>query len=212
MRDAPTPAAGTSRGREGICPRYRPEASPDELQLVTQQDRSTSFDSRLKYEPGSALDVINSARPAMIAAGFEYPYDYEPWHGQLPNIYSYPLVTSIPASASDGSFTTTAPKLPEEEEDEMKLIQATGRGIAIIGPAYFKSLTPEELSIATGLYGWPKDYGTNARAFDLAVSIAVNGSTADQGELDGLADSAKATIDKLTEIGTAPEVTDPPKA
>lgn len=46
-----------------------------------------------------ALDVVNSARSAMIAAGFEYPYDYEPWHGQLPNIYAYPLVESIPASA-----------------------------------------------------------------------------------------------------------------
>lgn len=160
----------------------------------------------------AALDVVNSARSAMIAAGFEYPYDYEPWHGQLPNIYAYPLVTSIPSSASDGStaFPTQIAPLPEEE-DEMKLIQATGRGIAIIGPAYFKSLTPEELPIATGIYGWPKDYGDNARAFDLAVSIAVNGKTADADELDRLEAGAAETIAALAKLN-GPEVVDPPKA
>lgn len=61
----------------------------------------------------AALDVVNSARGAMTAAGFEYPYSYEPWHAQLPNIYAYPLVDSIPASA----FTDATPFIiPQEDE------------------------------------------------------------------------------------------------
>lgn len=62
----------------------------------------------------AALDVVNSARSAMIAAGFEYPYDYEPWHGQLPNIYSYPLVEYIPATAS--SAWSPFPNRPKEDD------------------------------------------------------------------------------------------------
>ena len=64
----------------------------------------------------AALDVVNSARGAMTAAGFEYPYSYEPWHAQLPNIYAYPLVDSIPASA----YSNATPLQPiESDEDNM---------------------------------------------------------------------------------------------
>lgn len=71
----------------------------------------------------AALDVANWARDAMRAVGFEYPYGYEPWHAQLPNIYSYPLVSDIPLSASINfnQPVTAAPK-----EDDMYAIRQTG--------------------------------------------------------------------------------------
>lgn len=96
---------------------------------------ATQLEARIKFENGkgspaddprrpdkyplahvrfAALDVVNSARAAMIAAGFEYPYDYEPWHAQLPNIYAYPLVSEIPAAATSQPFNTE-----QSEEDEM---------------------------------------------------------------------------------------------
>lgn len=76
----------------------------------------------------AALDVVNSARSAMIAAGFEYPYDYEPWHGQLPNIYSYPLVTSIPASASDGATDFPTTPILKEEADMAYAVRKASTG------------------------------------------------------------------------------------
>lgn len=97
---------------------------------------ATQLSARLKFENGTgspaddprrpdlyplahvrfaALDVANWARSAMIAAGFEYPYSYEPWHAQLPNIYSYPLVSSIPSTAY-ASATTFQPASPQEDD------------------------------------------------------------------------------------------------
>lgn len=96
------------------------------------------LEARLKYENGTgspaddprrpdryplahvrfaALDVATWARGAMIRAGFEYPYDYEPWHGQLPNIYSYPLVTSLPSTAA----IAATPVRPSERNPDMPI-------------------------------------------------------------------------------------------
>lgn len=136
-----------------------------------------------------------------------------PYLGWTDNILGYPIKQVAPAVVE----ATPLPASPPEET-EMKLIQATGRGIAVIGPAYFKSLTGEELGYAVELYGWPKNYGTNARAFDLARSIAVNGKTADADELAELEAGAAATIAALAKLngGPAPvpstEVVDPPRA
>lgn len=65
----------------------------------------------------------------------------------------------------------------EEDDNDMKLIQHAKRGIAIIGPGYFKGLSGEELPIALDLYGGPTIYEGDAglRQFDLARSIATNG-------------------------------------
>lgn len=122
------------------------------------------LDARLKYEAGTgspaddprrpdkyplahvrfgALDVANWARQAMIDAGFEYPYDYEPWHGQLPNIYSYPLVTSIPASAYSNS--TPFPATPPEEDDMAYPITIDGKHFFLLSPGFIKhfdAITP----------------------------------------------------------------------
>ena len=60
-------------------------------------------------------------------------------------------------------------------DSDMKLIQSEGRGIAAVGPGYFKSVTAEELPVAVACFGQP--YVGNDRQFDLARSVAFNGVT-----------------------------------
>ncbi|MET3637446.1 MULTISPECIES: hypothetical protein [Curtobacterium] len=59
----------------------------------------------------------------------------------------------------------------------MKLIQSTNRGIAIIGPGYFKGLSAgEEVTQAVNLWGSPTI--GNDRQFDVWKAIALQGTTA----------------------------------
>lgn len=46
----------------------------------------------------------------LTAAGLVRPYKHEPWHWQVPNVYLYPLVDSIPALAA----STPTPILEED--------------------------------------------------------------------------------------------------
>jgi len=45
------------------------------------------------------IDPTPERVAALTAAGLRRPYKYEPWHWELPNVYAYELVDSIPASA-----------------------------------------------------------------------------------------------------------------
>jgi hypothetical protein len=61
------------------------------------------------------------------------------------------------------------------EDDTMHLIQSTGRGIALVGPGYYRHLTTdEEVAKAVKGYGLPPSVG-NDREFDLDVSLAIGG-------------------------------------
>lgn len=75
---------------------------------------------KLAHVRGIALDIDPTPERVrrLAAAGLVRPYDYEPWHWQEPgSVYSYPLVTQLPAPAS--VKPPVAPTLPEpEEEDE----------------------------------------------------------------------------------------------
>lgn len=76
-----------------------------------------------------ALDFATRAgAQAARAAGFEFPYPYEWWHGQLPNVYAYPLVKSIPTTASDGA-KPFAPPVPEETDMSYSIVPLTDGGI-----------------------------------------------------------------------------------
>lgn len=55
----------------------------------------------------------------------------------------------------------------------MRLIQSPARGIAVVGPGYFKSLNAEMLPVAVACWGNP--YVGNDRQFDLAKAIALQG-------------------------------------
>jgi hypothetical protein len=57
----------------------------------------------LAHVRGGALDIDPSPQveAGMRALGMVRPYSYEPWHWELPNIRSYPLVDSVPQYAVD---------------------------------------------------------------------------------------------------------------
>ena len=91
----------------------------------------------------AALDVVNSARGAMTAAGFEYPYSYEPWHAQLPNIYAYPLVDSIPASAFTDATTFI---IPQEDEMSYAIRVNSGRDRYNLSPGFIAHINDTSAS------------------------------------------------------------------
>ena len=67
------------------------------------------------------------------------------------------------------------PADPIPQEDDMRLIQAPNRGIAVIGPGYYRHLNAEEAANAVAIAG--PAVGGNDRQFDLWRSIALSGVT-----------------------------------
>ncbi|MEH1017655.1 M23 family metallopeptidase [Micromonospora sp. CPCC 206060] len=82
-----------------------------------------------------------------------------------------------PAGNRINPLTYVSPSPPPPLElwkDDMKLIQSTNRGIALVGPGYFRQLrTDEEVHAAVALVGNPLI--GNDRQFDLWRSIAFDG-------------------------------------
>lgn len=90
----------------------------------------------------------------------------------------------VVGSAPAGGGTTTQPKPPEPApiilEDEMIRIQAPNRGIALVGPGYYRHLAnTEEVEASASLMS--KHVSGNDRQFDLWVSIAMQGNVAGSG-------------------------------
>lgn len=59
----------------------------------------------------------------------------------------------------------------------MKLIQSTGRGIAVIGPGYFRGLKNQE-DLQQAIILWGNPVVGNDRQFDVWKAIALQGTTA----------------------------------
>lgn len=81
-----------------------------------------------------------------------------------------------PAAWLADTATTTSrpfPTAPISLEDDMLTIHAPNRGIALIGPGYFKSLTPEEAENAAAIC--TKQISGNERQFDLWRQMAIGG-------------------------------------
>lgn len=74
---------------------------------------------RLSHVRGIALDIDYTPDRAarLAAAGLYRPYSYEPWHWELPNYKSYPLVTYIPATAGSGATPFPGGGASPEEDD-----------------------------------------------------------------------------------------------
>jgi hypothetical protein len=87
-----------------------------------------------------------------------------------------PLIVLRAAAIVHGSPTPTV------QEDEMALIQHADRGIAMVGPGYFRPLPPNEVGPAVAVFGSPHIFGTAAE-FDLAKSACIGGSA--EGQLTG---------------------------
>lgn len=94
-------------------PGFYPADNPDNTSQPRAHMRFAALD----------IDATNDRVNRLTAAGLRRPYSYEPWHWELPNVYGYPIVYSIPASAADGSAVDFDPAnpiiIPEEEEDDM---------------------------------------------------------------------------------------------
>jgi hypothetical protein len=85
-----------------------------------------------------------------------------------------PAFVNLDAMRADVAAQLTGPPPPDLLKDTMKLIQSTNRGIALVGPGYFRQLrTDEEVHAAVGLLGNPLI--GNDRQFDLWKSIAYDG-------------------------------------
>jgi hypothetical protein len=99
-----------------------------------------------------------------------------------------PILSGASAGGTKPVVVTTPPPAPQIlQENDMIRIQSPGRGIAMIGPGYFKSLTPEEVTATdveevdkdgkpTGKKFYSAHINGNDRQFDLWVSVALNGA------------------------------------
>lgn len=79
------------------------------------------------------------------------------------------IAPAVPAATTSTPLTT-----PTIQEDDMIRIQATERGIALIGPGYYRMLKTDEEVVQSGKLV-TKHLTGNARQFDLWKSMALNG-------------------------------------
>lgn len=92
--------------------------------------------------------------------GDGFPDQAEPWH------FEY-----------DGSYQGSGSGSDRATDDDMRVIQSAGRGIALIGSGYFYQLPEGEfVSAATKLWGDP--FIGNDRQFDLWRAMVLQGTTA----------------------------------
>jgi len=91
---------------------------------------------------GGGLDVPTDAatQAAMKAAGFKRDAN-EPWHWNDPDIAFMPIIKTNTAAA--GSSLSPL-QLPKEEDTMLWKVSAPHRGIALMGPHLFRSLSPAQ--------------------------------------------------------------------
>ena len=80
---------GWRAGKPGFNPADNPD---DERQRL----------AHVRFVAGD-IDPTPERIRRLKAAGLVRPYSYEPWHWELPNVRSYPLVRSLPATAGNQS-------------------------------------------------------------------------------------------------------------
>lgn len=81
-------------GWEQRLPGFNPADNPDDESQRLAHVRFVAFD----------IDPTRTRIRRLEEAGLERPYEYEPWHWELPNVKKYAIVRSIPAPA--GGTTT----------------------------------------------------------------------------------------------------------
>lgn len=97
-------------GHAAGLPGYNPADDPNN----TKQPRA--------HIRGAAIDfTYRGDIAAAKAAGFIFPYPWEWWHGEVPNVLTYPLVYTVPSLAGGGATPIPLPT-PESTEGEPMLI------------------------------------------------------------------------------------------
>lgn len=91
------------------------------------------------------------------------------------------------------------------QEDSMIRIQATNRGIALIGPGYYRGLKNDEEvqnsgPLITPPGGVPWHYTGNDRQFDLWASMALSGRTPDTDQLNATRGDAQNAANIASEV------------
>lgn len=105
---------GWRAGKPGFYPADNPDATWMQL-------------SHVRFVAIDIWDNYSYWRPKMLAAGW-LPLSHEPWHFYLPNPQQYALVTSIPASATDGSTAFPTPTVAPLEDDMALPIRRASNG------------------------------------------------------------------------------------
>lgn len=125
---------GWRAGRPGFNPADNPD---DESQ-------------RLAHVRFVAFDIANPNRDraAMIREGFIFPYSYEPWHAELPNVRSYPIVRTIPATS--GGSSKPFPETATIQEDDMATLITGGGQSLVVGDELFGFRSAQEVQAVKG--------------------------------------------------------------
>lgn len=105
-------------GTPGFYPADNPDAEWQPLAHV----RFGAFDFRHQADIARAK-----------AAGFIFPYPYEWWHGEVPNVRQYPLVRSLPAPAVESSKPITPSTTTDPEGEDMRYMAV----VSTKGPLFY---------------------------------------------------------------------------
>lgn len=87
-------------------PGFNPADNPDD---------ETQRLAHVRFVAGD-IDPTPDRIRRLEAAGLVRPYDYEPWHWELPNVRQYSIVRSIPTAAVAGAVSAATPSTKENDE------------------------------------------------------------------------------------------------
>lgn len=128
----------------------------------------------LAVDLGGGVNVFGSAQHVWMRANApRYEWHHPAWaraDGKKPEAWHW----EFQFNAANPDPGTVVPSYPQPEDSDMKLIQAANRGIALVGPGYYRQLVNnEEVSCALLIAGQP--IIGNDREFDVWVALATQG-------------------------------------
>lgn len=173
-----------------------PGSSNHEIQGTTAavdiQDTGATAGITSKNSERGRWIRANAPNYDMVASGDGFG---EGWHFDIKNIFN-----AVPGQPAGGGGA-----LNYAQEDSMIRIQATNRGIALIGPGYYRGLKDaEEVNnsgpLITPPGGTPWHYTGNDRQFDLWASMALQGRTPDTDQLNATRGDAQNAANIASEV------------
>lgn len=154
-------------------PGFNPADNPDDETEALAHCRFVAFD----------IDPTTDRIKRLAAAGLHRPYTYEPWHWELPNVHSYALVRSIPATAS---LDITPITQQEEDPDMSRIIHHPNGSMALAGSdgTFVPLTTMDEVAALIGTGAVPKDYVNLSDGLMWNLRTAIAARKAAQGSTD----------------------------
>jgi hypothetical protein len=154
-----------------VTARLRAAAKAGDPRLYALREFAGTLDGRTTFN----RDLSNATE------GFGNWDDSHLWHIHLSGYRRYAddadawrAIADVFTDAPSLGGALSAPAPTVQEDDDMQLIQGDTRGIALVGPGYFRHLNDdEEVAIATKMYGDPKV--RDDRGYDVAKALALGG-------------------------------------